>query len=74
MRTKLRYYCEYCNKTFVSKPACEKHEKYCIQRLADNDKLEKTFRCLMRHYEKKGYTIAIRYDTEDSEDCAIYIK
>lgn len=74
MKIKSRYYCEYCNKTFVSKPACEKHEKYCIQRISDNDKLERTFRCLMRYYEKKGYSIAIRYDSRDSDDCIIALK
>lgn len=74
MRTRTTYYCEYCKKPFVSRPLCEKHESICLQRSLDNEKLEGMFKCIVRHFEKMGYTISIRYDSKDSEDCVIHLK
>lgn len=73
MKTKLRYYCEFCSRTFSSKIDCSKHESYCSKRIEDNQKLVGLFLALVHHFEKQGYTVAVRYFSNEDEP-VIYLK
>ena len=74
MKTKTIYHCEHCDKSFVSKITCENHEPKCLQRIIENEKLQGMFLCLMRHFESKGYTVAIRYNSKDKDDYIISVR
>ena len=74
MKTRIKYHCDYCDTSFTSKPACEKHEPKCLERKIETEKLEGMFLCLMRNFEKKGYTISIRYDSRDKDDYIISVR
>lgn len=74
MKTNTIYHCEHCDRTFKSKPMCEKHEIDCLQRKIETEKLEGMFLCLMRHFESKGYIVAVRYYSRDSDDYLISLK
>ena len=74
MKSKTIYHCEYCDRSFNAKPSCEKHEVLCLQRKIETEKLQGMFLTLVKHFEKKGYTIAIRYHSRDSDDFLISVK
>lgn len=66
--------CDYCSKSFKSMTTCKLHEVQCMKIFSEKDKLEGMFLCLVRHFEKKGYNIAIRYNSDEAEDYIISIK
>ena len=74
MKTRITYYCEHCTRSFTSKSVCENHEQKCLERKIETEKLEGMFHRIMRNFENKGYTISIRYDSREKEDCIISVK
>lgn len=69
--TKTTFRCDYCNKEFKSPTQCNNHELKCKIKTQDINRLTEYILCLLLHYHKKGYKIAIKYDDKYDTDLIV---